>query len=59
MKNVYDKNNTNNKNNIACRSENRNNSEISVVVENFTDCFCFVLWHTNSLINFQLPFNFF
>lgn len=37
MKNVYDKNNTTNKNNRAGRSENRNNSEISVVVENFTD----------------------
>lgn len=43
MKSVYDKNNTTNKNNRAGRSENRNNSEISVVVENFTDCFCFVL----------------
>lgn len=41
-KNVYD-NNNNNINNRAGRSETRNNSEISVVVENFTDCFSFVL----------------
>lgn len=39
MKNVYNKNNNKNRAGI---SENRNNLEISVV-ENFTDCFCFVL----------------